>query len=96
MGNRLNEWQAIDAVLPLFGKSVSKARRRYRHFVEQGIALGRRPELIGGGLIRSLGMTAVAVSKLLGISQSAITRAAYRGEAIAAANSLELVERQNA
>ena len=46
--------------------------------------------------IRSLGMTAVAVSKLLGIDQSAATRAAYRGEAIVAANSLELVERQNA
>jgi len=30
-------------------------------------------------------MTAVAVSKLLGISQPAVTRAAYRGEAIAAA-----------
>ena len=39
-----------------------------------------------------LRMTAVAVSELLGISQSAVTRAAYRGEAIAAANSLELVE----
>jgi hypothetical protein len=36
--------------------------------------------------IRSLGMTAVAVSKLLGISQSAVTRAAYRSEAIATAS----------
>jgi len=41
-------------------------------------------------------MTAVAVSKLLGISQPAVTRAAYRGEAIAAANSLKLVESHNA
>ena len=40
--------------------------------------------------IRSLGMTAVAVSKLLGISRPAVTRTAYRGEAIAAADSLEL------
>jgi hypothetical protein len=30
-------------------------------------------------------MTAVAVSELLGISQSAVTRAAYRGESVAAA-----------
>jgi len=191
VGNRLNEWQAVDAVLRLFGKPVSMARQQYRHFVEQGIAMGRRPELTGGGLIRSLGgwsavksmrrlrehvksderilgdsdfvqsvltaqneqlearyrlqsqgydfgyalarvarlsgleadqilksgkqparlyarsllcywairslgMTAVAVSKLLGISQSAVTRAAYRGEAIAAANNLELVEGHNA
>ena len=43
--------------------------------------------------IRSLGMTAVAVSKLLGINRPAVTQAAYRGEAIAAADSLELVER---
>jgi len=55
MGHRPNEWQPIDSVLRLFGKSVPQARRQYRHFVEQGIALGRRPELIGGGLIRSLG-----------------------------------------
>ncbi len=191
MGDRPNDWQATDAVLRFFGKSVSRARRQYRHFVEQGIALGRRPELTGGGLIRSLGgwgavksmrrlrehaksderilgdsdfvqavlsaqneqlearyllqskgydfgyalervaqlsgleadqilktgkqparlyarsllchwairglgMTAVAVSKLLGISQSAATRAAYRGEAIAAANNLELADGQNA
>jgi hypothetical protein len=46
--------------------------------------------------IRRLGMAAVAVSKLLGISPSAATRAAYRGEAIAAANNLELVEGLNA
>jgi putative transposase len=191
MGHRANEWQPIDSVLRLFGKPVSTARRQYRYFVEQGIALGRRPELIGGGLIRSLGgwsavksmrrlrehvksdervlgdsdfvqsvlsaqdeqlearyrlhsqgydfryalgrvaeltgletgqilkpgkqparvyarsllchwairslgMTAVAVSKLLGISQPAVTRAAYRGEAIAAANKLNLVETHNA
>jgi hypothetical protein len=46
--------------------------------------------------IRRLGLTAVAVSRLLGISPSAATRAAYRGEAIAAANNLELVEGLNA
>ena len=191
MGHRPNDWQAVDAVLRLFGEAVPKARRQYRLFVEKGIALGRRPELTGGGLIRSLGgwsavrsmrklrehvksderilgssdfvqsvlseqseqlevryrlqsqgydfcyalarvaqisgletdqvlkagkqparvfarsllcywairslgMTAVAVSKLLGISQSAATRAAYRGEAMSAANSLKLDEMQNA
>jgi REP element-mobilizing transposase RayT len=187
MGKRPNDWQATDAVLRLFAKTRSTARWQYRDFVEQGMALGRRPELTGGGLIRShggwgavksmrwrrehvksderilgdsdfvqsvlsaqneqlqarylmqsrgydfqyalrrvsqlsgleaeqilkagkqparlyarsllcywairsLGMTAVAVSKLLGISQSAATRASYRGETIAAANHLKLVE----
>jgi hypothetical protein len=46
--------------------------------------------------IRSLGMTAVVVSQLLRISRSAATRAAYRGEAITAANNLTLVEGHNA
>ena len=55
MGHRPNEWQPINSVLRLFGESAPTARRQYRLFVEQGIALGRRPELIGGGLIRSPG-----------------------------------------
>jgi len=38
--------------------------------------------------IHDLRMTTVAVSKLHEISQPAVTRATYRGEAIAAANSL--------
>jgi predicted nucleotidyltransferase len=46
--------------------------------------------------LHRLGMTAVALSKLLGLSQPAITRADYRGEAIAAASNLELVEKINA
>jgi putative transposase len=31
------------------------ARRAYADFVAKGVALGRRPELVGGGLIRSVG-----------------------------------------
>ncbi len=31
------------------------ARKAYRAYVEKGIAQGRRPELVGGGLIRSAG-----------------------------------------
>jgi hypothetical protein len=46
--------------------------------------------------IHDLRMTAMAVSKLLGISQSAATRAAYRGEAIAAADIFEVVKKKNA
>jgi len=40
-------------------------------------------------------MTAAAVAKLLKITPPAATRA-YRGEAIAAADNLELVEKSNA
>jgi putative transposase len=34
---------------------VGEARKRYGSYVREGISLGRRPELTGGGLIGSLG-----------------------------------------
>jgi REP element-mobilizing transposase RayT len=55
MGNRRREWQGADYVLCCFGKQASSARRHYCAFVEAGIDQGRRDELTGGGLIRSLG-----------------------------------------
>ena len=55
MGYSNNDWQDLEEVFRLFGKRVSSARRHYRRFVEKGIALGNRPDLIGGGLIRSSG-----------------------------------------
>lgn len=55
MGKQANEWQAVDEVLVLFGDSVSTARRNYRQYVKRGIDLGRRPDLTGGGLVRSVG-----------------------------------------
>lgn len=55
MGKRKNDWQDVNTVLSLFGKTVASARKRYRKFVEKGISLGKRPELIGGGLLRSSG-----------------------------------------
>jgi len=55
MGKRDNGWQSVNAVLALFGKNKSTARHQYRQFVMKGVELGRRPELIGGGLIRSAG-----------------------------------------
>ena len=55
MGKRSIDWQDTKYVLLQFGNHLSHARRRYREFVEKGIELGRRKELVGGGLIRSLG-----------------------------------------
>jgi putative transposase len=55
MGKRINEWQAVDAVLGQFAWRAATARGKYRAFVAEGVAKGRRPELVGGGLIRSLG-----------------------------------------
>jgi len=49
------EWQDTDTVLAYFGKSRKRAIEGYESFVEKGIPHGRRPDLVGGGLIRSLG-----------------------------------------
>jgi REP element-mobilizing transposase RayT len=50
-----NDWQSVDETLKLFGKTMSTARRRYREFIKKGVNQGRRPDLVGGGLIRSIG-----------------------------------------
>ncbi|MBN1833730.1 MAG: transposase [Deltaproteobacteria bacterium] len=55
MGKVKLEWQDAEYVLCYFGKKAGDARKKYRSYVEKGIELGRRPELVGGGLIRSLG-----------------------------------------
>lgn len=55
MGKTKAEWQDVEYVLGYFGKRIGDARKKYRSYVEDGIGLGKRPELVGGGLIRSLG-----------------------------------------
>lgn len=55
MGTRICEWQDVDGVLKHFGKRAGTARRAYRRFLEKGVSTGRRPDLVGGGLIRSAG-----------------------------------------
>lgn len=55
MGRVKHRWQDTEGVLGLFGEKVGAARREYRVFVEEGISLGRRQDLTGGGLLRSAG-----------------------------------------
>ena len=55
LGKQQKDWQDVDKLLGMFGKRVAEARRNYRAYVEQGIEMGRRADLIGGGLIRSSG-----------------------------------------
>jgi putative transposase len=55
MGTFPRDWQDTGYILGLFGKKSAMARRRYEDFVKKGIAEGRKPELVGGGLVRSLG-----------------------------------------
>jgi len=42
-------------VLAYFGPSQKEAITYYEKFVQEGIALGRRPELVGGGLVHRVG-----------------------------------------
>ena len=55
MDKRKSDWQDTEYILKLFNNKYSIARRRYREYVKKGIAEGRRPDLVGGGLIRSAG-----------------------------------------
>ena len=54
MGRVKRDWQDIDTVVGYFGKG-HKAIEKYERYVEEGISRGKRPELVGGGLIRSSG-----------------------------------------
>ncbi len=55
LGAVKNDWQDRDSVLAQFGDRAGEAKEAYRRFVAEGVALGRRPELVGGGLVRSVG-----------------------------------------
>ena len=55
MGTLEYNWQKKDDVLRLFGETESQGRSRYASFVAMGVNQGRRPELVGGGLLRSIG-----------------------------------------
>lgn len=48
-------WQETQTILAQFGPTRSRARAGYRDFVAAGIAQGRRPDLQGGGVVRSAG-----------------------------------------
>lgn len=71
MGKVKRDWQDTDTVLSYFGRRKKGAILGYENYVGEGISQGRRPELVGGGLIRSLGGWAQVVSlrrKGMGIS----------------------------
>jgi putative transposase len=55
VGNKRNDWQDVDYVLRFFNRKKGIAQGRYKEYVSEGIEKGRRPDLVGGGLIRSLG-----------------------------------------
>lgn len=57
-----NDWQDWNYVLSWFGRRFGEAQRAYRRYVEEGLDQGKRPELVGGGLIRSMGGWSEVVS----------------------------------
>ncbi|MCU0561344.1 MAG: transposase [Desulfobacterales bacterium] len=55
MGRVARDWQEAEYILRRFDVRLRQARRAYEQFVAGGVSQGRRPELVGGGLIRSAG-----------------------------------------
>jgi putative transposase len=55
VGKRGYPWYDRKYVLSWFGKDEGEARKGYRKYMKEGLNQGNRPELVGGGLIRSLG-----------------------------------------
>jgi putative transposase len=62
IGRGENDWQEREYVLRQFAETKGKAIRAYRKFMEEGRGQGRRDELVGGGLVRSMGGWSQVVS----------------------------------
>jgi putative transposase len=54
LGLSKNGVVAVDEVLSFFGKKKSQARQKYAAFIADGANQGKRADLVGGGLRRSL------------------------------------------
>jgi len=55
VGKQDSSFQDKDFALDFFGQKEKRAIKAYREFVEAGKDQGQRPDLVGGGLIRSKG-----------------------------------------
>jgi hypothetical protein len=55
MGKIERDWQDRHYVLKWFSKKENEAKAVYRSYVQKAVGEGRRPELVGGGLVRSMG-----------------------------------------
>jgi hypothetical protein len=55
MGKVKRPWQETEEILGRFGRCRREATSAYREFVLAGLKQGRRPELMGAGLLRSHG-----------------------------------------
>jgi putative transposase len=92
LGRRERKWQDTVYVVRWFG-----SKEGYREFVKGGIGQGRRPELVGGGLIRSQGgWSAVKAMRGRGEEEKGDERILGRGEFVDAllAQAEEKIKRQ--
>lgn len=55
VGKETSPWMDRDFTLLQFGKTRGKAVGAYRSFISAGFSMGHLPQLVGGGLVRSLG-----------------------------------------
>jgi putative transposase len=55
MGKVERKWQDTEYVLGWFGEGIRQGRSNYHDFIKEGVSMGKRPELTGGGLVRSAG-----------------------------------------
>ena len=68
MGKKARDWQDSEYILRFFGRTFGEARRGYQNYVTEGLHRGRRPELVGGGLIRSAGgWSAIKAERVSGV-----------------------------
>jgi REP element-mobilizing transposase RayT len=61
LGTMKREWQDTEEILRYFGKG-KRSIKRYAAYVEEGISRGKREDLVGGGLLRSVGGWSQVVS----------------------------------
>jgi len=55
VGKKKRSWQDRDYVLRYFGQTEREAKTEYVSYVSEGVGEERRAELVGGGLLRSVG-----------------------------------------
>jgi hypothetical protein len=80
LGTVKREWQERGEILRYFGRG-RKAVKRYAAFVAEGGFRGRREELVGGGLLRSVGGWSEVVSmRRRGVGVASDERILGRGE----------------
>lgn len=55
MGGVKQEWQDTNTILAYFSQNRHRAVQKYETFIREGVSQGKRLDLTGGGLVRSMG-----------------------------------------